>query len=135
MLVVDTPVVAYYLLSSPPLAVPAGRFWARVGRTRARLVAPSVWEAEIAEVIAGATRAGVIEPTDAVASLRQVQRLGIESVPSDFLWEAGLVRALRDGTSMRHALFLELAGRHRVPLVTFDSQLLAKFPSGTMRPK
>jgi predicted nucleic acid-binding protein len=134
MVVVDTPVAAYYLLSAQPLAAAAARFWRKAGRTRVRVLAPSVWELEIGQAVAGAIRANVTSRAQALTYLRWAGKLAIESVPTDALWEAALCRSVRDEISMRDALFVELAGRHRVPLVTLNRNLLARFPAVTTSP-
>ena len=54
--VVDTNVVAYYLLGTPPFAAEARGFWRRAGET----LAPALWEAEFANVVWMAVRSHVL---------------------------------------------------------------------------
>src|SRR5450432_2444577 len=63
--VVDTNVVAYFLLGTPKFVNEAREFWNQADE----LLAPAVWEAEIANVIWMATRAKVITAQDATAKL------------------------------------------------------------------
>jgi predicted nucleic acid-binding protein len=107
---------------------PAGRFWRKAARTRTRLVAPALWEEEIGGATAEATRAGILPAAEEVVCLQRVQRLAIESLPTASLWEGALACAVSRTVPFRHALFAELAQRQRVPLVTFDDQLLRAFP-------
>jgi predicted nucleic acid-binding protein len=134
MVVIDTTVVAIYLFASDPMAARAGRFWRKAARTRTRLVAPALWEEEIGHAIHEATRTGVLPAAEALPCLGRVQRLAIESVPTSSLWEGALACAACWKLAFRHAVFAELARRHRVPLVTFDDQLLRAFPSVAVAP-
>lgn len=129
--VVDTNVVAYHLLGTPRFASEAGGFLA--GATE--LLAPGLWEAEIANVIWMSARSGVIRRDDALAKLTLAMRLGVEPVPNHLLWHGALVRALASGVAVYDTLFVELAERERLPLVTFDQRLLAAFPRIARRPR
>ena len=128
--VVDTNVVAYYLLGTPKFAEEAGKFLA----TLKRGIAPVHWEAEIANVIWMATRTGILQPAESIERLILARRLGIESLPTRSLCQSALLRSIRSGVSIYDTLFVELAERERCPLVTFDKAILRAFPNIARRP-
>ena len=129
--VVDTNVVAYYLLGTSGFANEAGEFWRSVDAP----LAPSVWEAELANVIWMACRSGVVELPEGRRRLALSARLGISSVPSRSLWQGALLRSATSGIAVYDTLFVELAARRGLPLVTFDKQLLKRFPDIVARPR
>jgi predicted nucleic acid-binding protein len=129
--VVDTNVVAYYLLGTPDFVSEAGEFWRQV----ADPVAPALWEAELVNVIWMAARAGVLTPEAAPARLDYAAQLGIHSIVSRTLWRGALRRALESGVAAYDTLFVELADRESLPLATFDDRLLTAFPQIAKRPK
>jgi predicted nucleic acid-binding protein len=129
--VVDTNVVAYYLLGTPDFATETQAFWRNAGE----LLAPSSWEAELANVVWMAVRAGNLTSVEGTLKLHLAARLGIHSVASRMLWQGALARAIESDIAIYDTLFIELAGREQVPLVTFDRQLLATYPAVAKRPK
>jgi predicted nucleic acid-binding protein len=129
--VVDTNVVAYYLLGTPGFASEAKDFWQRVVDP----LAPALWEAEFANVVWMAARSGVVAPEDAPAKLDYAAQLGIHSIASRTLWRGALRRALESGVAAYDTLFVELADRESLPLATFDERLLTRFPLVAKRPK
>ena len=128
--VVDTNVVAYFLLGTEEFVAEASRFWRRVKEP----VAPSVWEAELANVLWMAVRAEVLAPEEAPKRLTLAAGLGIDSVSSRSLWHGALARALASGVAVYDTLFVELAIRERLPLATFDAKMLRSFPDIARRP-
>ena len=128
--IVDTNVVAYYLLGTVGFAEEAGRFFA----TLKRGMAPVHWEAEIANVIWMATRSGVLPPDESVERLILARRLGIQSMPTRSLCQNALLRSIGSGISVYDTLFVELAYRERCPLVTFDKARLKAFADIASRP-
>lgn len=70
-----------------------------------------------------ATRSGVLIPEEAPAKLDYAEQLGIHSVPSRPVWRGALRRALDSGVAACDTLFVELADRQSLPLVTFDARL------------
>lgn len=128
--VVDTNVVAYYLLGTEPFAKEAAAFWSTVTDAKA----PCSWEAELSNVLWMAVRANVISVGDALEKLNYASRLGVESVPTASLWRGALVRAVQKTVAVYDTLFVELAVREKVPLVTFDGGVLKAFPSIAKRP-
>jgi predicted nucleic acid-binding protein len=129
--VVDTNVVAYFLLGSQPFAAEARQFLATVTSP----TAPALWEAEIANVIWMATRSHVVTPDEGTARLRLALRLGIESVPLHTLLQGAFLRAVTSGVAVYDALFVELAVRDACPLATFDRATLKAFPDVAVRPQ
>ncbi len=128
--VVDTNVVAYYLLATEPFVEEVRRFWHRP----LELAAPALWEAEISNVLWMAARKSVIDKRMALRQLGLAAKLGIRSVPIRRLWRGALTRALNSNITAYDTLFVELAVRERKPLVTFDAQLLRAFPDVAVRP-
>jgi predicted nucleic acid-binding protein len=128
--VVDTNVIAYSLLGTRPFLDEADRFWHDATET----MAPAIWEAELANVVWMAIRAGIVSADDGLERLRLAGRLGIQSVASGSLWEGALLRSVASAVAVYDTLFVELAIRRRLPLATFDSKLLSAFPDVATRP-
>jgi predicted nucleic acid-binding protein len=129
--VVDTNVLAYFLLGTRPFVDEASRFWHAIDG----VLAPAVWEAELANVIWMAIRTNVILAEDGRKRLGLAAKLGIQSVPNKTLWHGALERAVQSGVAVYDTLFVELANRRGLPLATFDARLLAAFPEVAVRPK
>jgi len=129
--VVDTNVVAYFLLGTPKFAAETRAFWEKADD----LIAPALWEAEIANVVWMAVRTGVVKEEDASAKLALAGRLGIQSVNNRTLWHGALARALSSGVSVYDTLYIELADREQALLVTFDEKVLKTFPLIAKRPR
>lgn len=129
--VVDTNVLAYHLLGTPRFAAEAGNLLGAADE----ILAPALWEAELANVVWLASRAGVLPESEAPARLSLAARLGIQSVPMRTLWQGALIRSLRSGVAVYDTLFVELADREHLALATFDQRLAKAFPSVAMRPR
>lgn len=128
--VVDTNVVAYFVLGTEPFIREARSFIAAIDQAWA----PAVWEAELANVLWMATRHGVLTIEEACKRLALTDRLGILSIPTRALWEGALVRAHQSNLAVYDTLFVELAVREGLPLATFDAALLRTFPDVAVRP-
>ena len=128
--VVDTNVVAYFLLGTQPFVDEARRFWRAVGEP----IAPALWEAELANVVWRAVRAGILPADEGPKRLHWAVRLGIHSVSSKTLWQGALYRSIESGVAVYDTLFVELAGRNHLPLATFDRRMLTAFPDIAKRP-
>lgn len=128
--VVDTNVVAYYLLATEPFADEARQFW----RTVSQPLAPALWAAELANVIWMAIRTGVLAADEGHRRLDLAARLRIRSVSIRTLWQPALARAIAADVTVYDTLFVELAARRRLPLVTFDAKVLKAFPEVACRP-
>ena len=128
--VVDTNVVAYYLLGTKPFLEEVQRFW----RTVEEAWAPDHWEAELANAVWMAVRAGVLSGDEGHQKLDLAARLRIQSVPNRSLWQPALTRAIDSGAAVYDTLFVELAVQRNLPLATFDQNVLKKFPEIAKRP-
>ncbi len=129
--VVDTNVVAYYLLATEPFVDEARRFWRAVGQP----LAPALWAAEFANVLWMAVRTGVLAPDEGHRRLDFAARLRIRSVSIRTFWQAALARAMATDIAVYDTLFVELAASQRLPLVTFDAKILKTFPDVACRPR
>ena len=128
--VVDTNVVAYYLLGTEPFVEEVQQFWRAVEEP----CAPTHWEAELANAVWMAVRMGVLPTDEGHHKLDLAARLGIESVTNRSLWQPALTRALTSGAAVYDTLFVELAAQRSLPLATFDRNVLKKFPEIAHRP-
>ena len=129
--VVDTNVVAYYLLGTEPFLEETQTFWRGVDEAWA----PANWEAELANVVWMAVRTGALDREEGHHKLDMAARLGIQSVPVRPLWQTALGRALDSGAAVYDTLFVELAAQRDLPLATFDTTILKKFPRIAARPR
>jgi predicted nucleic acid-binding protein len=129
--IVDTNVVAYYLLGTEPFVDEVRRFWQIVEEA----VAPAHWEAELGNAVWMAVRMGVLPADEGHRKLDLAARLGIQSISSRSIWQPALTRALGSGLAVYETLFVELAVQRNLPLATFDSGILKKFPEIAHRPK
>ena len=99
--VVDTNVVAYYLLGTEPFLKEVRQFW----RTVEEAWAPDHWEAELANAVWMAVRAGVLSGDEGHQKLDLAARLGIQSVPNRSVWQPALTRAIASGAAVYDTLF------------------------------
>ena len=128
--VVDTNVIAYLLLGTERFVDEARDFMAVVEEAWA----PAVWAAELANVLWMAARHRVLSLDQAATRLTLADGLGVHAVPNRTLWQGALVRAHHTNIAVYDTLFVELAVRERLPLVTFDAALLRAFPDIAVRP-
>jgi predicted nucleic acid-binding protein len=128
--VVDTNVVAYYLLGTEPFLDEVSRFWHEVEESWA----PAHWEVELANAIWMAVRSGALPREEGHQKLDMAARLGIQPVSIRSLWQPALTRALESGASVYDTVFVELAAQRDLKLATFDAELLKKFPEIAQRP-
>ncbi|HEY0711284.1 MAG TPA: type II toxin-antitoxin system VapC family toxin [Polyangia bacterium] len=129
--VVDTNVIAYFLLGTEPFRDECENFWQRVEDP----IAPASWEAELINVLWMATRKDVLDLPEALHRLELAKSLGIRSISSSSLWQGALVRAHASGVAAYDTLFVELADREGIPLATFDEPVIKAFPRLAMRPR
>jgi len=128
--VVDTNVIAYHLLGTEKFQRECGDFWRAVTGP----IAPASWEAELANVVWMAARAGVISAEESLRRLDLATALGVQSVSVAGLWHAAVARACSSGIAAYDTLFVELADREKLPFVTYDAAVLKAFPSIACRP-
>lgn len=129
--VVDTNVVAYYLLGTEPFVDEVKQFW----RAVVEPWAPAHWEAELANAIWMAVRSGALPREEGHQKLDMAARLGIQVVPIRSLWQPALTRTLDSHVAVYDTLFVELAAQRNMKLATFDAELLKKFPEVAQRPR
>jgi len=129
--VVDTNVVAYFLLGTEGFVDEARHFFEAVSDP----VAPAHWEAELTNVLWMAIRTGVLPAEEGPVRLGLARRLGIESVATATLCQGALLRAVTADVSVYDTLFVELAVRIGCPLLTFDRTVLRAFPDIARRPR
>lgn len=128
--VVDTNVVAYLLLGTEEFVEESQAFIGNLDQG----MAPTVWEAELANVVWMAVRQGVMPLEEGGKHLSAAARLGIRSVSNQSLWHGALVRGVQSAIAAHDALFVELAIRESLPLATFDRALLVAYPGVACRP-
>ena len=129
--VVDTNVVAYYLLGTEPFGAETRHFWQAVEQP----IAPAHWQAELARVVWMAVRAGALPADEGHRRLDFASRLRIRGLPIGSLWQSALSLSLSSGVSPYDTLFVALAQSQDLPLATFDKQVLKVFPDVAFRPK
>lgn len=128
--VVDTNVVAYFLLDTEPFQEECDRFWRALGEA----IAPASWEAELTNVLWMAVRQKVVDLEGALRRLDLAKALGVQPVPVPSLWHGALARAHSSGIAAYDTLFIELAEREGLSLATFDGPVLSAFPEVAKRP-
>ena len=128
--VVDTKVIAYHLVGTEKFRRECGAFW----RAATEAIAPASWEAELANVVWMATRAGVFSAEESLRRLDLATALGIRSVSVASLWHGAVARACASGIAAYNTLFVELAAREKLPLVTFDGAVLKAYPAIACQP-
>lgn len=129
-IVVDTNVIAYFILDTEPFVEEVRPFW----RAISEAWAPVHWEAELVNAVWMAVRSRVLPEPEGYQRLELASLLGIQSVSLRPLWQPALTRALASEVAVYDSLFVELAVQRRLPLATFDRALLKKFPAIARRP-
>jgi len=129
--VVDTNVIAYLLLGTKGFVEEAKACFHAVSNP----VAPSHWEAELANVVWMAVRSGILPPEEGPVRLSWARRLGVESVSTATLCQGALLRSVASGVAVYDTLFVELAARTACPLLTFDKVVIKAFPDIAIRPR
>jgi predicted nucleic acid-binding protein len=128
--VVDTNVVAYFVLGTAEYVEEARRFIKALDEAWA----PALWEAELTNALWMSVRHDILSLDEAVTRLTLADSLGIHSVPNRTLWQGALVRAHQSKIAVYDTLFVELAAREKLPFATFDAALLKTFPDIAHRP-
>lgn len=101
---------------------------------RGDLAAPSLIVAETTNGLAKDVRLAGMEPADAELLLREGLALPIALVPDQALAVDALRLAGELSLSSYDALYVALAERLRVPLVTGDRRLAARYPRSELIP-
>lgn len=129
--IVDTNVLAYYLLRTEPFYNEVRNFWLAVEEAWA----PDSWRAEFLNLLWLAVRAEVISPLQAEKRLFLAERLITQSIPTRQLTRTALHLAVTSEHPAYDTLFVALAMLEDVPLATCDQSLLKKFPDWAKRPE
>ena len=122
--VVDTNVVVYYLLGTDHQHEEAANAFSH----GLQLLAPASMRAELLSAIWQAERKGVCSLEDGIGLLELTNSLLSVMVPVEALWREALVAAVEAGVSPYDTLFVVLAEREGCFLLSFDEELLRKFP-------
>lgn len=128
--IVDTNVLAYYLLRTEPFYAETKAFWEAADEAWA----PDSWRAEFLNVLWLAVRAGVIDPIQAERRLFLAERLITKTIPVWQVATSALHLAMTHEHPAYDTIFVALAILEDVPLVTCDQKLLGKFPEWARRP-
>lgn len=97
---------------------------------RQPLVAPDLLLPECANILWKAVRRGDLDPPQAELACATLLALPFEIVASRALLPGALARAVALGHPAYDCLYLELAARRALPLVTADKRLLRLAPHG-----
>jgi predicted nucleic acid-binding protein len=128
MIVADTNLVAGLLLHVPERAMAE----AVLARDE-EWCAPVLWRSELRNLLARLVRISVVPAERAIDVCARAQSVfAAEHVVDD---AAVLWFAVRSGCTAYDCEFVALAHELRVPLVTFDRQVLAAFPGTAMHPE
>lgn len=128
--VVDTNVLAYFLLKTGPFHHEAQELWARLDEAWA----PDSWRTEFLNVLWLAVRAGTLENPAAERRLIYADRLLTRTCSVSELKRAALRLAAQYNHPAYDTVFVALALREGVPLATYDRRLLKSFPGVARRP-
>ena len=129
MIVADTNLVAAFFLNAPDRVLAQAVFardphWA----------APLLWRSEMRNVLAGAMRRS--ELTLAAAEVICAGSEALLDGRQHHVDDGGVLqRAVKSGCTAYDCEFVALAEELRVPLVTFDRQVLAAFPATAIHPE
>ena len=129
--VVDTMVFAYYLLG-----VEQHREYAAAAFERLDEVwVPDSLRAELVNVVWQWSRKGGVSPDIASSALSDGEALIDYAVSTELLWGRALELALDRNHPAYDTLFVALAERKGLPLLTSDKKLLARFPELALHPE
>jgi predicted nucleic acid-binding protein len=122
--VVDTNILAYYVLGTEPFNEELDGVFSMP----LELIAPDSWQAEFLNVLWQTTRFREISLFHGLELLEEVGRLLSWTVPVVSLWREALVVAEEYNCSTYDTLFVALAEREGCDLLTYDKRLLTSFP-------
>lgn len=128
--VVDTNIIAYYLLETAPFYEAVRDFWREVDIARA----PDSWRIELTNVMWMAIRAEVLDLDEALERIRLAEGLVTGTVPVGEVRSAALSLSVQHQHPAYDTAFLALAIRESAPLVTHDRKLLQRFPEYACTP-
>lgn len=92
----------------------------------ARAVVPSIWPLEVANVLLNQERRGRVSRPEVAAFLKRLSRypIDIEIRPKETIWGDVLSLARTYALTSYDAAYLELALRFKLPLASFDQDLI-----------
>jgi predicted nucleic acid-binding protein len=124
-------VIAAALLGEPE----RGRQAERVIIGGYQLIAPSHWQAELANVIWKAVIWGALPLENVEQVLSVASKLPIANVAISEIWNGAVGRAISTKHPAYDTLFVELAIREKAHLVSFDKKLKRHFSEVVVEPK
>jgi predicted nucleic acid-binding protein len=88
-------------------------------------IVPQHWPLEIANLCRSAVKRGRLQAEIAFARLHDIQRMAVPVDPETIakLWSETISIALRFDLTLYDAAYVELAGRLRLPLFSYDRKL------------
>jgi predicted nucleic acid-binding protein len=128
--VVDTNILSYYALSTAPFHTEVSSLFSMLFK----LIAPDSWRSEFLSVVWQAIHSQGIDLDAGLELLEEVESLLNWSVPVGSLWREALVLAVEHDFSTYDTLFIILAEREHINLLTYDQRLLTAFPEIAKRP-
>ena len=128
--VVDTNVVAYYLLGVPEHRDLLSSLFV----SDLDFVAPESLKAEILNVLWLAIRHGPLTLNEALDRLDIVERLVTRSIPITHLWATALTLSAKNQHSPYDTLFVAAAERAGTKLLTYDRRIRDAFPETAVDP-
>ena len=119
-MVVDASVVVKWFFPEPGMAQAQ-----RLLPAAASLAAPDLLPIEVGSALTRRHRRREMQGPDVLASMHDLQKLGIRYVPASALLSDALAISLANRHGMLDCLYLALAQRSAVALATFDARLAA----------
>ena len=127
MIIVDTNMIGYLFLNSPHSLQAEQAL-----RSDAHWAAPLLWRSELRNVLAFQVRQKVLKLEDAQAIMQQAEQL-MQGSEYTVVSSRVLQLAAESGCTAYDCEFVALAQDLGAPLVTFDRQVLEKFPQTAIR--
>jgi predicted nucleic acid-binding protein len=128
MIVVDTNLVAYLLINGEHTDAAQDAL-----RSDPEWVTPKQLFFELLNVLSTYCRQSLLTIDEAEEAYRRAQSL-VHEMPFDVNARAVLELSAQSGVSGYDCIFVAAARSNDLPLVTFDRQLLAKFPDTAVKP-
>lgn len=129
-MVVDTMVLAYAILNVPRFRDESMRVLAATED----VWVPESFRAEFANVVWMWVRSGRVSLEDGFAALNRAEALLTEVCPVNHLWEQALALSMSRTHSVYATLFVALAMAKGCRVITYDAEMIARFPKQTMTP-
>jgi predicted nucleic acid-binding protein len=127
-MVVDTMVIAYALLASPPRREEALTILEQCDD----VIVPDSIRAELVNTIWQYVQRKHVDAELAIEMLRDAEALFTQVVSGKLLWERSLSLAVEKGHPAYDTLFIALAEMKGTRVVTYDEKMLRTFPEWTI---